>query len=90
MKYNKHDFLFIELLNNKFNTYHYGDLRFHWVLTPPFISFRISENPLGYSTLQVDLFKETFLKDFSLDLCKELSLKGLAAKSGSRTFIWRL
>ena len=51
----------------------------------------MSENPLGFHTLDIEKFKATFLSpDFSIDSIRDLALKGDCVSMGSRTFSWRL
>lgn len=52
--------------------------------------FRISENPLGFSTLDLGKFKKTFLSNFDVEKIKDMMLKGKVVDLGTRTFCWRL
>jgi TBC1 domain family member 5 len=45
---------------------------------------------LGFSTLDLDKFKESFISSFNFDACRTQALKGDAVGNGSRTFTWRL
>jgi len=40
--------------------------------------------------LDLEKFKETYITSFNIDNCRNLSLKGDAVGTGSRTFTWRL
>ena len=40
--------------------------------------------------MDLEKFKETYITSFNIDNCRNLSLKGDAVGTGSRTFTWRL
>ena len=45
---------------------------------------------MGFSTLDIDKFKESFIASYNFENCRNLALKGDAVGNGSRTFTWRL
>ena len=50
----------------------------------------MTQNPLGYQTLNKDRFKLHYIEGFNVEGFKDLSAKGELLKAGSRTFAWRL
>lgn len=52
--------------------------------------FSVAENPLGFSTLDIELFKQNALDRFNLEAFQEKMLIGEILTLGSRTFYWKL